>query len=91
MLQQIKSAVGQSNRVYATIEPQINLPTSVLQGANAIDGISLMTYDNTDNTLQYKHDAKGQDTVYTYDALKRVTQVQRYPLGKTLAEDQASA
>jgi GH18 family chitinase len=45
MLQQIKQAVGPSNRVYATIEPQINLPTSVLQGANAIDGISLMTYD----------------------------------------------
>jgi GH18 family chitinase len=45
MLQQIKQTVGASNRVYATIEPQINLPTSVLQGANAIDGISLMTYD----------------------------------------------
>ena len=45
MLQQIKQAVGPSNRVYATIEPQINLPTSVLQGATAIDGISLMTYD----------------------------------------------
>ncbi len=45
MLQQIKQALGSSNGVYATIEPQINLPPSVLQGANAIDGISLMTYD----------------------------------------------
>ncbi len=45
MLQTIKQTIGPSNRVYATIEPQINLPTSVLQGANAIDGISLMTYD----------------------------------------------
>ena len=31
---------------------------------------------------QYKHDAKGQDTVYTYDDKKRVTAVQFYPTGK---------
>ncbi len=44
-------------------------------------------YYNSDNTLQYKHDAKGQDTVYTYDSQRRVTVVQRYPSGKSNAED----
>jgi RHS repeat-associated protein len=44
---------------------------------------------NTDgtNTLQYKHDAKGQDTVYTYDSKLRVTMVQKYPTGKNNVED----
>ena len=42
---------------------------------------------NSDNTLQYKHDAKGQDTVYTYDSQKRVTEIQRYPHGKNNSED----
>ena len=50
------------------------------------NGTVTYTY-NSDNTLQYKHDAKGQDTVYTYDTKKRVTLVQRYPQGKANAED----
>ena len=37
---------------------------------------------NTDNTLQYKQDAKGQQTVYTYDSQKRVTMMQRYSAGQ---------
>jgi GH18 family chitinase len=45
MLQQIKHAVGSTNRVYATTEPQIKLPKSVVSGTDGIDGISLMTYD----------------------------------------------
>jgi YD repeat-containing protein len=44
-------------------------------------------YYNADNTLYYKHDAKGQDTVYSYDGQKRVTMIQRYPTGKANAED----
>ena len=44
-------------------------------------------YYNSDNTLWYKHDAKGQDVVYSYDSKKRVTQIQRYPTGKNNAED----
>ena len=44
-------------------------------------------YYNADNTLWYKHDAKGQDTVYTYDAKKRPTMLQQYPTGKNNAED----
>ena len=39
-------------------------------------------YYNADNTLQYKHDAKGQDTVYTYDSQKRLTMTQQYPYGQ---------
>ncbi len=45
MLQQIKHAVGGSDRVYTAIEPQIKLPKTVFEGADAITGISLMTYD----------------------------------------------
>ena len=44
-------------------------------------------YYSSDNTLWYKHDAKGQDTVYTYDGAKRVTKIQRYPQGKANSED----
>jgi len=54
---------------------------------NPENGTVTYTY-NSDNTLQNKHDAKGQDTVYTYDPLKRVTMVQRFPTGSTHAEDQ---
>jgi len=53
---------------------------------NPENGTVTYTY-SADNTLQYKHDAKGQDTVYTYDSKKRVTMVQRYPAGKNNAED----
>jgi len=39
---------------------------------NPENGTVTYTY-NADNTLQVKHDAKGQDTVYTYDSAKHVT------------------
>lgn len=45
MLQTIKQQVGSANRVYATIDPTIRVPLSVFSGPNAIDGISLMTYE----------------------------------------------
>ncbi len=44
-------------------------------------------YYNGDNTLWYKHDGKGQDTVYSYDGQKRVYMIQRYPQGKANSED----
>ena len=44
---------------------------------NPENGTVTYTY-NSDNTLQKKQDANGQDTVYTYDSLKRVTQIQPY-------------
>jgi GH18 family chitinase len=45
MLTQIKQEVGASRRVYATIDPTIWVPLSVLDGPDGIDGISLMTYE----------------------------------------------
>jgi RHS repeat-associated protein len=44
-------------------------------------------YYNADHTLWYKHDANGQDTVYSYDSALRVTLIQRYPTGKSSTED----
>jgi GH18 family chitinase len=45
LLQRIKQELGTSRRVYATIDPTVRVPLSVLDGPNAIDGISLMTYE----------------------------------------------
>jgi YD repeat-containing protein len=56
---------------------------------NPENGTVTYTY-NGDNTLQKKHDAKGQDTVYTYDSLKRAIEIQRYPNGSGGAEDPCS-
>jgi RHS repeat-associated protein len=44
-------------------------------------------YYNANHTLWYKHDANGQDTVYSYDSALRVTLIQRYPTGKSSTED----
>ncbi len=41
-------------------------------------------YYNADLTLSYQFDARGQETVYTYDSQKRVVMVQRFVSG---AED----
>jgi YD repeat-containing protein len=53
---------------------------------NPENGTVTYTY-SADNTLQDKHDAKGQDTVYNYDSQKRVTMVQKYPSGVSSAEN----
>jgi GH18 family chitinase len=45
MTQRIKQEIGANNRVYATMTPELFMPASAFQGANAIDGVSLMTYD----------------------------------------------
>jgi hypothetical protein len=45
MVQRIKQEIGSERRVYATMTPEIFMPASAFQGANAIDGVSLMTYD----------------------------------------------
>ena len=50
-------------------------------GQNPENGTTLYYY-NADNTLQYKHDAKGQETLYTYDSKKRVMKIQRFPNGQ---------
>lgn len=45
MLTRVKQEFGADRRVYATVDPTVMISTSVFSGANAIDGISLMTYD----------------------------------------------
>lgn len=45
LLKRIKQEVGATKRVYATVAPSVVISNSVLTGANAIDGISLMAYD----------------------------------------------
>jgi GH18 family chitinase len=45
MTQRIKQEIGANNRVYATMTPELFMPASAFQGPNAIDGVSLMTYD----------------------------------------------
>jgi hypothetical protein len=45
MLKRIKQEVGENRRVYATIEPQLMLSNSVFSAPNAIDGVSVMTYN----------------------------------------------
>jgi hypothetical protein len=45
MLNRAKQELGASRRVYATLDPTVMISTSALSGANAIDGVSLMTYD----------------------------------------------
>ncbi len=39
------------------------------------------------NKVSRKHDQKGQDVVYTYDSIGRLTQAQKYPTGIANAED----
>lgn len=45
MLQRIKQELGPDRRVYATVDPTVIISNSVFTGPNAIDGVSLMTYD----------------------------------------------
>ena len=53
---------------------------------NPENGTTSYVY-NSDNTLHYKTDAKGQQTVYTYDSLKRLTMTQYFPAGMANPED----
>jgi YD repeat-containing protein len=58
-----------------------------LQSAtNPENGTVSYTY-NGYNKIATKHDAKGQDIVYTYDNYARLTKVQRYPQGVAQPED----
>jgi hypothetical protein len=45
MLKRIKNQVGANRRVYAVVDPTVIISNGVLSGTDAIDGISLMTYD----------------------------------------------
>jgi YD repeat-containing protein len=59
----------------------------LLSTTNPENGTVTYTY-NSDKTLATKTDAKGQQILYSYDSLKRITQVRRYlPSGGQLVED----
>lgn len=45
MLKRIKQEIGASRRVYATVDPTVMISNSVFNSPDAIDGVSLMTYD----------------------------------------------
>jgi GH18 family chitinase len=45
MLKRIKHEVGAARRVYAVVDPTVVISNGVLSDTDAIDGISLMTYD----------------------------------------------
>jgi hypothetical protein len=45
MLARIKQELGPNRRVYATVDPTVIVSNSIFSGDNAIDGVSLMTYD----------------------------------------------
>jgi hypothetical protein len=45
MLKRIKQEIGANRSVYATLDPTVMIPNTVFDSPNAIDGISLMTYD----------------------------------------------
>lgn len=76
MLQRIKQEVGADRRVYATIDPIINLSPTVLNGANGIDGISLMTYDLSwwANDLADPNRGEHSLPAYVEDAFEAWTQ-----------------
>lgn len=72
MVQRVKQEVGPDRRIYATMTPEIFMPASAFQGANAIDGVSLMTYDlgwwgnDLSNPLQGEHSVQA----YVEDSLE---------------------
>ncbi|HEX4412785.1 MAG TPA: glycosyl hydrolase family 18 protein [Lacipirellulaceae bacterium] len=61
MLTRIKTAIGANRRVYAVVDPTVIISNSVFNGPNAIDGVSLMTYDlgwwgnDPENAYQGEH------------------------------------
>ena len=53
---------------------------SLLQTATNPENGTVSYYYNSMNKVSRKHDAKGQDIVYTYDSIGRLTETQSYPL-----------
>jgi hypothetical protein len=68
MLARVKQELGASRRLYATMSPEQLLPLSVFQGANAIDGASIMTYDLSwwANGPLFPALEKGQHSLHEY-------------------------
>ena len=74
---------GSTTQTRTFVYNEAGLLTSATNPENG----TVMYYYNGNDKLQYKHDAKGQETVYSYDSKRRVTTVQRYPQGQSNQED----
>jgi RHS repeat-associated protein len=61
--------------------------TGLLTAATNPENGTVLYYYNADNTLNYKHDARGQETVYGYDTYKRIRQYQVFPTGQNNPAD----
>jgi RHS repeat-associated protein len=59
---------------------------NLVSATNPENGTVTYTY-NSYNKVATKTDAKGQQMVYTYDTLARLTKAQKYPQGTSYAED----
>ena len=60
----------------------------LMSATNPENGTISYTYNTGgNNKVSQRTDAKGQATVYTYDSLARLTEVQRYPSGTGNPED----
>jgi len=60
----------------------------LMSATNPENGTISYTYNTGgNNKVSKRTDAKGQATVYTYDSLARLTEVQRYPSGTGNPED----
>jgi RHS repeat-associated protein len=80
---QVTMTRGATTQVRSFIYNDVGLLTSSTNPENG----TVTYFYNADNTLHYKQDAKGQQTVYLYDDYKRLREVQGYPSGQSNAED----
>lgn len=78
MLARVKQELGASRRLYATMSPEQILPHSVFEGANAIDGVSIMTYDISwwNNSPHYDNLGEHSPQQYVQDAVAAWTNPQ---------------
>ena len=71
---------GTQTRTFTYVGPYLQSAT------NPENGTVSYSY-NAYNKVSMRTDAKGQQVVYTYDTLARLTKVQRYPTGISNGED----
>lgn len=87
LLARIKQEIGVDRRVYATVTPEKILPKSVFEGPNAVDGVSLMTYDLGWWANDTADPNLGQHSLpeYVADAVNAWTNAAGTPIPRTYA------
>jgi GH18 family chitinase len=63
LLKELKQRMGSSVRVYLTVAPSVLVSPTVFEGSDAIDGVSLMTYDLGDWTEDPAHKGAGEHSL----------------------------